>query len=120
MCLSGGGCRAMLFHVGAILRLNELGMLDGRAMLQDLPPDDKRAAFHFQCDQCADRIAGADVRSVSGRLSRGDDQKFEDRIGGGRLRISFSRDHRRRNFRSPWGIGEISFHSSPGLTSCHN
>lgn len=27
LCLSGGGSRAMLFHVGAILRLNELGLL---------------------------------------------------------------------------------------------
>jgi len=27
LCLSGGGYRAMLFHVGALLRLNELGML---------------------------------------------------------------------------------------------
>ncbi len=27
LCLSGGGYRAMLFHVGGILRLNELGLL---------------------------------------------------------------------------------------------
>jgi NTE family protein len=27
LCLSGGGYRAMLFHVGAVLRLNEVGML---------------------------------------------------------------------------------------------
>ena len=27
LCLSGGGYRAMLFHVGAIWRLNELGLL---------------------------------------------------------------------------------------------
>jgi NTE family protein len=27
LCLSGGGSRAMLFHAGAILRLNELGLL---------------------------------------------------------------------------------------------
>jgi NTE family protein len=27
LCLSGGGYRAMLFHVGALLRLNELGLL---------------------------------------------------------------------------------------------
>ncbi len=31
LCLSGGGYRAMLFHVGAIIRLNELGMLAGKA-----------------------------------------------------------------------------------------
>ena len=27
LCLSGGGYRAMLFHVGAILRLNEARLL---------------------------------------------------------------------------------------------
>ena len=27
LCLSGGGYRAMLFHLGAIWRLNELGRL---------------------------------------------------------------------------------------------
>jgi NTE family protein len=27
LCLSGGGYRAMLFHVGALLRLNEMGLL---------------------------------------------------------------------------------------------
>src|SRR5215510_13402509 len=27
LCLSGGGYRAMLFHVGAVWRLNELGLL---------------------------------------------------------------------------------------------
>src|SRR6266446_9147403 len=27
LCLSGGGYRAMLFHLGAIWRLNELGIL---------------------------------------------------------------------------------------------
>ena len=27
LCLSGGGFRAMLFHVGAFIRLNELGLL---------------------------------------------------------------------------------------------
>src|SRR3954466_10677372 len=27
LCLSGGGYRAMLFHVGALWRLNELGFL---------------------------------------------------------------------------------------------
>ena len=27
LCLSGGGYRAMLFHLGALLRLNETGFL---------------------------------------------------------------------------------------------
>ncbi len=29
LCLSGGGSRAMLFHVGALRRMNELGLLSG-------------------------------------------------------------------------------------------
>lgn len=29
LCLSGGGFRAMLFHLGSLIRLNELGMLQG-------------------------------------------------------------------------------------------
>jgi predicted acylesterase/phospholipase RssA len=29
LCLSGGGYRAMLFHLGTIWRLNELGLLKG-------------------------------------------------------------------------------------------
>ena len=27
LCLSGGGYRAMLYHVGALIRLNEFGLL---------------------------------------------------------------------------------------------
>lgn len=27
LCLSGGGFRAMLFHLGSLIRLNELGLL---------------------------------------------------------------------------------------------
>ena len=29
LCLSGGGSRAMVFHLGALIRLNELGLLQG-------------------------------------------------------------------------------------------
>src|SRR5437762_13674298 len=29
LCLSGGGYRAMLFHLGTLWRLNELGLLKG-------------------------------------------------------------------------------------------
>src|SRR5215467_3631485 len=29
LCLSGGGYRAMLFHLGALWRLNEVGLLKG-------------------------------------------------------------------------------------------
>src|SRR3954468_16384773 len=31
LCLSGGGYRAMLFHLGGLWRLNELGLLSGLA-----------------------------------------------------------------------------------------
>src|SRR3954470_17475209 len=36
LCLSGGGYRAMLFHVGAICRLNELGYLPRLARISSV------------------------------------------------------------------------------------
>jgi NTE family protein len=36
LCLSGGGYRAMLFHVGALWRLNELGLLRGIARVSSV------------------------------------------------------------------------------------
>jgi NTE family protein len=36
LCLSGGGYRAMLFHVGAIIRLNELGKLRSLARVSSV------------------------------------------------------------------------------------
>jgi NTE family protein len=36
LCLSGGGYRAMLFHVGAIWRLNELGYLPKLARISSV------------------------------------------------------------------------------------
>ena len=36
LCLSGGGYRAMLFHLGAIIRLNELGELHGLARISSV------------------------------------------------------------------------------------
>lgn len=36
LCLSGGGSRAMLFHAGAILRLNELGLLGNIARISSV------------------------------------------------------------------------------------
>lgn len=38
LCLSGGGYRAMLFHLGAIWRLNELGMLRKEILVNKAPP----------------------------------------------------------------------------------
>ena len=36
LCLSGGGYRAMLFHLGALWRLNELGILKGVARISSV------------------------------------------------------------------------------------
>jgi predicted acylesterase/phospholipase RssA len=36
LCLSGGGYRAMLFHVGSLWRLNELGMLPKLARISSV------------------------------------------------------------------------------------
>jgi NTE family protein len=36
LCLSGGGSRAMLFHIGAVLRLNELGLLPELARISSV------------------------------------------------------------------------------------
>lgn len=36
LCLSGGGYRAMLFHLGAIWRLNELGLMRGLARVSSV------------------------------------------------------------------------------------
>lgn len=36
LCLSGGGYRAMLFHVGAIVRINELGLLPKLARISSV------------------------------------------------------------------------------------
>ena len=36
LCLSGGGYRAMLYHVGALWRVNELGMLPKLARISSV------------------------------------------------------------------------------------
>jgi NTE family protein len=36
LCLSGGGYRAMLFHVGALWRINELGLLPRLARISSV------------------------------------------------------------------------------------
>ena len=36
LCLSGGGYRAMVFHLGAVWRLNELGLLKGLARVSSV------------------------------------------------------------------------------------
>lgn len=36
LCLSGGGYRAMLFHLGGLIRLNQLGMLRGLARVSSV------------------------------------------------------------------------------------
>ena len=39
LCLSGGGYRAMVFHLGALWRLNELGLLKKAIMVHKAPPE---------------------------------------------------------------------------------
>jgi hypothetical protein len=41
LCLSGGGYRAMLFHLGALWRLNEVGLL--KSLGTQMEADDERA-----------------------------------------------------------------------------
>src|SRR6267378_8596965 len=36
LCLSGGGYRAMVFHLGTLWRLNELGLLKGLAKVSSV------------------------------------------------------------------------------------
>lgn len=45
LCLSGGGYRAMLFHLGGLVRLNQLGMLRGLAVCRVSPVGPSRPAF---------------------------------------------------------------------------
>ena len=63
LCLSGGGFRATLFHLGAIQRLFELGI----ATRPDWPPDETRADAIVRPDETDRRAVGFDtVASVSG------------------------------------------------------
>jgi NTE family protein len=39
LCLSGGGYRAMVFHLGALWRLNELGLLKKAIMVHEAPTE---------------------------------------------------------------------------------
>jgi NTE family protein len=45
LCLSGGGYRAMLFHLGALLRLNELGVLPKLARISSVSGGSITAGF---------------------------------------------------------------------------
>src|SRR5215207_5885647 len=45
IALSGGGFRAMLFHAGALLRLNELGLLSRAARISSVSGGSLAAAF---------------------------------------------------------------------------
>jgi NTE family protein len=42
LALSGGGFRAMLFHAGALMRLNELGVLSRVARISSVSGDPSR------------------------------------------------------------------------------
>ncbi|MDX0439447.1 NTE family protein [Sinorhizobium medicae] len=45
LCLSGGGYRAMVFHVGAIIRLNEIGLLPKLARVSSVSGGSITAAY---------------------------------------------------------------------------
>jgi NTE family protein len=45
LCLSGGGYRAMLFHLGALWRLHELGLLSGVARVSSVSGGSITAAY---------------------------------------------------------------------------
>ncbi len=45
LCLSGGGYKAMLFHLGAVLRLNELGLLPKLARITSVSGGSLLAAY---------------------------------------------------------------------------
>ncbi len=68
LCLSGGGFRAMLYHVGVLWRLNELGLLHGLARVSSVS---------------GGSIAAAQLGVTWGELDfddRGTARAFEDRV----------------------------------------
>ena len=83
LCLSGGGYRAMLFHVGAIIRLNELGRLRSLNRISSVSGGSITAAtlgaawteLEFGADGVArnlDDLVVAPVRGLAGRtIDRG-------------------------------------------------
>ena len=74
--MSGGGDRAMLFHLGAIIRLNELGKLPDLDRVSSVPGDSITAAvrglgwsdLEFGTDRVAanlDRVVIEKVREMA-------------------------------------------------------
>ena len=85
LCLSGGGYRAMLFHVGAIWRLNELGYLaEARPRLERL-----RRLDH--CRRARPELAPARVR----RRRRRDQPRRAVRPAASEARVEDDRPGRR-------------------------
>jgi NTE family protein len=57
LCLSGGGYRAILFHVGALWRLNELGYLPKLDRVSSVSGGSITAAERAETPVCADHPA---------------------------------------------------------------
>jgi NTE family protein len=78
LCLSGGGFRAMLFHLGAIWRLNELGYLPKLARISSVSGGSITAGvlgmkwrqLHFGPDGCADNFVQEVVQPIRSLASR--------------------------------------------------
>ena len=82
LCLSGGGYRALLFHLGAVTRLNELGIL---AQLKTISSVSGGSIFSA-------RLASAPLHPISGSVSSAD---WEREVG------SPLRAFAARNIRTP-------------------
>ena len=87
LCLSGGGYRAMLFHLGALWRLNELGYLP------KLDGSRRSPGLHHG------RGAGARWRGLAIRIAKASAASFVRRGGGRRYARWPVQDHRSRRDR---------------------
>src|SRR6516165_5981015 len=72
LCLSGGGYRAMLFHLGALWRLNELGILPTLARISSVSGGSiaagllglKWSRLHFDANRVAARFPAEVVAPI--------------------------------------------------------
>src|SRR5262245_21187484 len=72
LCLSGGGYRAMLFHVGALVRLNEMGKLSSLGRVSSVSGGSITAAvlalawrdLDFDADGVAANLEGLVVKPI--------------------------------------------------------
>ena len=82
LCLSGGGYRAMLFHVGALIRLNEFGMVG-------------QIASSFKCFGRIDHVGRAGLELVKIQLRRERTNQQLRRTAGATLTTDGRKNHRR-------------------------